>query len=84
MTIFMLFNFVFHHFIDWTTPKSTNCKKPHFFENCGFLQFVNYGVVPVNKESLENGVADVHLNVPWAHQAEKKSLYPGCQKKQFN
>ena len=36
---------------------------------------------PVNKESLENEVADVHLNVPWAQQAEKKSQLPGCKKK---
>lgn len=34
----------------------------------------------LNEESWENEVADVHLNVPWAQQAEKKSLYPGCQK----
>ena len=34
----------------------------------------------LNKESLENEVADVHLNVPWAQQAEKKSLHPGYKK----
>ena len=33
----------------------------------------------VNKESLENEVADVHLNVPWAQQAEKKSQVDGDQ-----
>ena len=31
----------------------------------------------VNKESLENEVADVHRNIPWAQQAEKKSQLPG-------
>ena len=34
-------------------------------------------ILSVNKESLENEVADVHLNVPWAQQAEKKSQNPG-------
>ena len=45
MTIFMLFNFAFHHFFDWRDPKSTNCKKldfktflekMRFFAICGF------------------------------------------------
>ena len=35
----------------------------------------------MNEETFENEVADVHLNVPWVQQAEKKSLDPGCQKK---
>ena len=34
----------------------------------------------LNEESLENEVADVHLNVPWAQQADKKSLNPGYKK----
>ena len=29
---------------------------------------------------MENEVADVRLNVPWAQQAEKKTQLPGCQK----
>ena len=33
----------------------------------------------LNEESSENEVADVHLNVPWAQQAEKKSLNVGYQ-----
>ena len=33
----------------------------------------------VNKESMENEVAHVHLNVPWAQQAEKKSQSDGDQ-----
>ena len=36
--------------------------------------------VPLNEETWENEVADVHLNVPWAQQAEEKSLNVGCQK----
>ena len=45
MTIFMLFNFAFHHLFDWRDPKSTNCKKldfktflekMRFFAICGF------------------------------------------------
>ena len=31
----------------------------------------------LNEETCENEVAYVHLNVPWAQQAEKKSLNPG-------
>ena len=34
----------------------------------------------VNKESMENEVADVHLNVPWAQQWELKSQVDGDQK----
>ena len=30
---------------------------------------------------MENEVADVHLNVPWAQQAEKKSQVDGDQDK---
>ena len=33
----------------------------------------------LNEESSENEVANVHLNVPWAQQAEKKSLNVGYQ-----
>ena len=39
------------------------------------IYFVLLGAV--NKESLENEVADVHRNIPWAQQAEKKSQLPG-------
>ena len=46
-----------------------------------FLYCISYLYIrTVNKESLENEVADVHLNVPWAQQAEEKSLNVGCQK----
>ena len=34
----------------------------------------------LNEETWENEVSNVHLNVPWAQQAEKKSLHPGFQK----
>ena len=41
-------------------------------------------LVPVlytlNKESSENEVVDVHLNVPWAQQWELKSQVDGDQK----
>ena len=43
--------------------------------------YVSTYVVALNEETFENEVADVHLNVPWVQQAEKKSLDPGCQKK---
>ena len=36
------------------------------------------------EESQEFEVAEVCLNVPWAQQAEKKSLDPGCQKKNLS
>ena len=36
------------------------------------------------EETWEFEVGKIRLNVPWAQQADKKSLYPGCQKKQFN
>ena len=39
--------------------------------------FCGYAPEPLNEESWENEVADAHLNVPWAQQAEKKSLNPG-------
>ena len=39
MTIFMLFNFAFDHFFDWRAPKSTNCKKPHFFQKSRKMWF---------------------------------------------
>ena len=35
----------------------------------------------LNEETFENEVADVHLNVPWAQQAEKKSLFVGYKKR---
>ena len=38
---------------------------------------------PLNEESLENEVSDVHLNVPWAQQADKKSLNVGYKKRTF-
>ena len=33
----------------------------------------------LNEETWENEVAELHLNVPWAQQAEKKSLNAGYQ-----
>ena len=38
------------------------------------------GKAALNEETCENEVAELHLNVPWAQQAEKKSLNVGCQK----
>ena len=43
----------------------------HFLQN----------LYPVNKESLENEVADVHLYVAWAQQWEIKSQSDGDQKR---
>ena len=49
-----------------------------------FLYCISYLYIrTVNKESLENEVADVHLNVPWAQQAEKKSQIVGFKKQTF-
>ena len=38
---------------------------------------------PLNQDSLENEVAEVRLNVPWAQQAEEKTQLPGFQIKTF-
>ena len=41
------------------------------------IRFTNWNNKTLNEETCENEVAYVHLNVPWAQQAEKKSLNPG-------
>ena len=59
-----------------------------YYENIEVLYFSskqksiwkNLYIYSLNEETWENEVADVHLNVPWAQQAEEKSLNVGCQK----
>ena len=61
---------------NWITSCATNPSTS--FKNSKINCRVGFSSIHIyNKESLENEVADVHRNVPWAQQAEKKSLNPG-------
>ena len=54
MTIFMLFNFAFHHFFDWRDLKSTNCKKldfKSFLEKMQFFAICGFLVPPIHREA---------------------------------